>query len=123
MSLFALPTELKSTSRDVTRFYYEIDEANTHVDALNAKTVNMHTFKIMKDGTSFCKLRVQGKRAIIGIHNNVFAPPIAQYNRAKNATYVPVEGTNLKNWAWEIRNEVVQVVGWKSSLDTQTQQL
>ena len=231
MSLFALPTELKSTSRDVTRFYYEIDEANTHVDALNAKTVNMHTFKIMKDGNRFwvpsrsyfkikiammrygldqkdgirataesnrpvllgdtvapilnfpsamfknvrffigpdkvsdvstnlalistvkdrvtkssswlstlglpsaksldpverrklfvppevklCrdlhyeadKLRVQAKRAVIGIHNNTFAPPITQYNRAKNATYTPVEGTNLKNWAWEIRNEVVQ---------------
>ena len=56
MSLFSLPTELKNTTRDVTQFY-EVDKANTHVDALNSKSVNMHTFKIMKDGNRFGSLR------------------------------------------------------------------
>lgn len=53
MSLFTLPTELSAGTRDVTRFYYEINEAQTRIDASNAKQVSMHMFHVLKDGNRF----------------------------------------------------------------------
>ena len=53
MSVFALPQQLDAVSRDVTRFYYEIDEADTVIDSQNGRKKTTHMFTITKDNNRF----------------------------------------------------------------------